>query len=958
MCRGVFAFAACILLTCGNALIANQPVGIILNADGRGKIERPGFSVPIAVFPGVELFPGDVFLDAPGETGFAFCPSKSVQTLAAHKSFQLDATQLPEGDLFSNRIPSGICELPDLNPFPEAPAAGRRMPHPREPGSPEVAAVDRGVEETPNAPDLLRKIARARRLYSAGLLEDAVLEYDSVKSSWPAASWVADLTRSILNEADAPRSRGVKVKGSSDIQEKEEDYTGKTYALVIGTSHYQGAGISQLQYAAIDAETFARFLESDRGGNLHRCEPGQVTGCEIKILKDQQATLAAVSDAFERFITAHQGPENRLLIFLAGHGVDPVLEEDSKTNLAVLRQPVILTYDSSYIDTKITGYLMSEVRDHAARAALSYARVVVFADVCRAGNIGWIPYSPGLQPDVEKQLRNSGIAYFMASDAKQDSYESSSFGKGHGAFTYAMLESLTGKDPAKEPITYGDVDAEVLTRVRLLTNKKQSPKDNFPVADIPLVPAARVQMPTIPLDPATPLSPDVTRRRPLSRGFSKTGSKDRHDPGSVLSEDALAPDEQDSAWQVLETMRTNGASPDEIDAFAGRLRIALEDRGQQALLEYLQGDEIEPKKATFTRCAADFAAAEKLSGASAYDESRKLFCQGRALIFDKEQASFEEAERLLLQSIRLDSKRSYAYNALGIAYLEQASKQADYYARARQAFETAIRYAPYWTYPWHNLALVATETGNYQAAIDDYRRAMNIDPGYSYLPYNLGLLYQRLNRGGDARTSYEQALKLAKAAREDNILQDSDNRKPQESAAENALGALSADARQWGRAEKLYRAAITDDTRNMAPRHNLALMLTRRKNPSPEAESLWHGVLEQDSGHIAARLGIARYYVLQNKVDEAISNYRELLDKYPMIQTGRRELAAALVQKGTARDALAEMRQLRDATPADLRTYTRIADLADREKDTETSSSARRAISDLAKGVSPRDVKH
>ena len=58
---------------------------------------------------------------------------------------------------------------------------------------------------------------------------------------------------------------------------------------------------------------------------------------------------------------------------------------------------------------------------------------------------------------------------------------------------------------------------------------------------------------------------------------------------------------------------------------------------------------------------------------SAFDEARMLFCRGRALIFDH---AYGAARTMLERSIRLDPARGYAYNALGIAYLEQIAANA------------------------------------------------------------------------------------------------------------------------------------------------------------------------------------------------------------------------------------------------------------------------------------------
>ena len=135
-------------------------------------------------------------------------------------------------------------------------------------------------------------------------------------------------------------------------------------------------------------------------------------------------------------------------------------------------------------------------------------------------------------------------------------------------------------------------------------------------------------------------------------------------------------------------------------------------------------------------------AARTLTRESLYLEGREDFFSGRAMLFDKK---FADAAGLIEQSVRIDPGAAYAYNALGIAYLEQAQ-----FDKAIPAFRDAFRRAPHWSYPLHNEALAHIEAGEYQPAIRLYVQAMKLTPQYSYLPYNLGLVYQRLNRRSDA----------------------------------------------------------------------------------------------------------------------------------------------------------------------------------------------------------------
>src|SRR5262249_1007152 len=134
----------------------------------------------------------------------------------------------------------------------------------------------------------------------------------------------------------------------------------------------------------------------------------------------------------------------------------------------------------------------------------------------------------------------------------------------------------------------------------------------------------------------------------------------------------LRPDEPDNASAVLDELhREAGAVASQRNRFLeSRLLVALENRGQAVLLRYLQGEQEAPKKEQFEEAAKDFDVALRLSPGAQFDESRREFCIGRALTFAKR---YPEAVKRLEQSIRLDPTGAYAYNALGIAYLEQVT---------------------------------------------------------------------------------------------------------------------------------------------------------------------------------------------------------------------------------------------------------------------------------------------
>lgn len=328
------------------------------------------------------------------------------------------------------------------------------------------------------------------------------------------------------------------------------------------------------------------------------------------------------------------------------------------------------------------------------------------------------------------------------------------------------------------------------------------------------------------------------------------------------------------------------------------LRVALENQGQQAILRYLEGDQVEQRPETFRNAIPYFEAARRLGPGSPGIDGRELFCRGRELIFTKTPQGYADAVRFLEDAARVDPKGAYSFNALGIAYLEQAARDAAKFDLAIAAFQDAIRLAPHWVYPRHNLGLAFAERGQYDLSIRAYREAMKFGPDHSYLSYNLGLLYQRLNRLNDAEQSYRAALRIALSARDSGLRPATQGQWREGAEIRNALGSVEA-SRTGGRhrdnTEKLYRQALLDDQRARPARHNLALLLSRDRE-SVEAEQLWRQNLADDANDTAARLALGDYLDRLGRNEEAAREYQAAIGADGSFPGVRRKLATALIK--------------------------------------------------------------
>jgi uncharacterized caspase-like protein len=237
---------------------------------------------------------------------------------------------------------------------------------------------------------------------------------------------------------------------------------GQSFAILVGISEFQHLPREQwLQYAHADAETFARLLQSPRGGGL--------PAANVVLMTNKQATTQAVRRAFAD-VKSRAGKKDTIVVMIAGHGA---------VESAGDRAAYILTNDSDPQDMKKTALPMAEIQTFIGEGLTRVARMLVFVDVCRAGNIGSIS-NAAVNGAVEKLGDAEGdILGLMASRPREVSYEGPEYGGGHGAFSYYLLKALSGeadKDGDKI-VTASEVIDYVQEKVKVATRDRQHPRE-------------------------------------------------------------------------------------------------------------------------------------------------------------------------------------------------------------------------------------------------------------------------------------------------------------------------------------------------------------------------------------------------------------------------------------------------------------------------------------------------
>ena len=263
--------------------------------------------------------------------------------------------------------------------------------------------------------------------------------------------------------AGQPATVRLKWKGKAPVDITKP----KLYILACGVSKYKNPDYA-LNYAAKDATDFADALKQ-QGGKLYR-------DVEVKLLTDDGAGKDSILDGLE-WIQKQTTSRDIAMIFLSGHGVN-----DSNGDY------YYAPYNFDMDHKRSTGVLFYEVEKTVKDIA---GKVLFFVDTCHSGGAGG--KTRGIESDIVKIVNEladapNGAVVFAASTGKEYALEDAKWG--HGAFTKALLEGLSGKADLKGDgrVTVTSLDYFLSERVKELTSGGQHPTTTKPpsVPDFPI----------------------------------------------------------------------------------------------------------------------------------------------------------------------------------------------------------------------------------------------------------------------------------------------------------------------------------------------------------------------------------------------------------------------------------------------------------------------------------------
>ncbi len=233
-------------------------------------------------------------------------------------------------------------------------------------------------------------------------------------------------------------------------------YTGSR-ALVVGINQYLLA--SPLEYARNDAEAICNIL-------INRFDFPDNT---VSILVDEEATKENILSAFHSYCDGNVDPDERLIVFFAGHG----------HTVAGSRGEVgfLVPFDGAVenVNTLIRW------RDLTGAAELIGAKHIFFiVDACYGGTAVQRHLSPGTMRFARDMLRRFSRQVLTAGKADEAVADAGGPRAGHSVFTGHLLNGLEGSAASRDGlITANGVMAHVYNNVARDYQSRQTPHYGF-----------------------------------------------------------------------------------------------------------------------------------------------------------------------------------------------------------------------------------------------------------------------------------------------------------------------------------------------------------------------------------------------------------------------------------------------------------------------------------------------
>lgn len=383
----------------------------------------------------------------------------------------------------SERIPTSLTPEPPPPPPPPPPPEDPEPPPEPEPSGPRIVMI--------NPPDA----RTVQRIEQAGFtIEGRAMAPEGIQSvtvngrparltsdggfTFPVRLRQGDNRFEIKATSKRGRAarRTIVIPGrAADPDDPSPGFRIHLWGLVVGVSRYADPGLS-LRFADKDAVAIKRVLEA-QAGKLYQ-------EVHIRSLVNEEVTRDAIIEG----ISSHLGraaPNDVVFIFVAGHGI-----QHRQTG-----SYYFVPHDATLETLLSRGLRTTDFKESINILSRNVERIVIMMDTCHSGAMD--AKSRALPPGsnlAEIMKFSKGLFILSGSRDGELSYEDERYrisdgDTGHGAFTLALLEGMTGaaNHDRDDHISLNELFHYVSRRVPRLTDGRQHPYFRLHGTDMPFL---------------------------------------------------------------------------------------------------------------------------------------------------------------------------------------------------------------------------------------------------------------------------------------------------------------------------------------------------------------------------------------------------------------------------------------------------------------------------------------
>jgi len=254
----------------------------------------------------------------------------------------------------------------------------------------------------------------------------------------------------------------------------------------------------------------------------------------------------------------------------------------------------------------------------------------------------------------------------------------------------------------------------------------------------------------------------------------------------------------------------------------------------------------------------------------------------------------------LAEEIKIRVRISRAIFAATLLILVVLARiQAGYWADSLTLFNRALSITPDNFFAHNAVGNHYLVRGDNEKAVEHFREAVRLDPGYSVAHYNLAMALMNLGMYGEAVGHYEMAMK-----------------EKEDAVGMSNLGMALAKLDRREEAALWLRKAIRLNPDCFDARNNLASVLSET-GQLVEAEEQYREALRIRPGSPVSLNGLGRVLARAGRWSEAVEQFRKAVQANPENSSARISLGKALAESGETEAAADQFREALKAAPPD-----------------------------------------